>query len=105
MNEAAYGPSIEALSEFKTGFLDFCEETRDSLAAAEMETRRTLEWIGREQVGRWQRMIRECDQAPAQAKADLFRKSLDRLTGDKPDLIEEKKAVRRAEEGMRHAQS
>lgn len=104
MSQAARVTSIEVLREFKTALVLFCEEARDCLSGVDMTMRRMEDWLLRDQLSNWKRIIRDRDDDLTQAKADLFRKQLSKISGDNPDLMEEKKAVRRAQERLREAQ-
>jgi hypothetical protein len=101
---AARVTSIEAVREFKASLQIYCEHAKDALSSVEMESRRMLDWIGREQLGYWQRAVRARQDEVSQAKADLFRKRLPAAHGDQPDCIEEKKAVRVAQMRLEEAE-
>jgi hypothetical protein len=103
VDQSARVTSIEALQEFKAALHVFCEEAKDALCAIEMQTRKVQDWLLRDQTSYWKHAVRDRQEDLAQAKADLFRKQLDRITGNIPDCIEEKKAVRRAQERLKEA--
>lgn len=103
--ESAQVRSIEALREFRSAFLAFCQQAQEALCSVDLEGQRTLNWILRDQTGRWQRAIRDRQGELAQAKNALFRRELTKISGSHPDLIEEKKAVRRAQERLDEAQA
>jgi len=62
--------SIEALSEFKSELARFAAEAEEALSAAEMETRRTLEWL-QERLNYWQGQVRRCQEEERRAQAAL----------------------------------
>lgn len=97
--------SIEAVREFRAAFLTFCERAQEALCSIDLEGQRTLNWILRDQTSRWQRAIRDRQGELAQAKAALFRRELTKISGSHPDLMEEKKAVRRAQERLQEAET
>lgn len=96
--------SIEAVRDFKAALLIFCDEAKDALTSVDMETRRLIDWVQREQAAYWQHEIRRCQEEVAQAKADLFRKKLPGIGGKEPDCIEEKKALRLAQMRLEEAE-
>ena len=94
MASSARVTSVQAIIEFKVAILAFCQEAKEVLATIEMEIRRTMDWVQRDQLPYWQREIRNRQEEVAQAKADLFRKQLTRISGQNPDYREERKALR-----------
>ena len=94
MASSARVTSVQAIIEFKVALLAFCQEAKEVLATIEMEIRRTMDWVQRDQLPYWQREIRNRQEEVAQAKADLFRKQLTRISGQNPDYLEERKALR-----------
>lgn len=104
MAEAANVTSIEAIKEFRASYAIFCEEAKGALTAIDMESRRVLDWLLHEQQEYWKRAIRDRQDDLAQAKADLYRRQLARLTGEKPDVIEQKEAVALAQRRLEDAE-
>jgi hypothetical protein len=96
MASSARVTSVQAIADFKVALLAFCQEAKEVLATTEMEIRRTMDWIQRDQLPYWQREIRNRNEEVAQAKADLFRKQITRISGQNPDYLEERKALRLA---------
>jgi hypothetical protein len=96
MASSARVTSVPAIADFKVALLAFCQEAKEVLATTEMEIRRTMDWIQRDQLPYWQREIRNRHEEVAQAKADLFRKQITRISGQNPDYLEERKALRLA---------
>jgi len=94
MASSARVSSVQAIADFKVALLDFCQEAKEVLASIEMEIRRTMDWVQRDQLPYWQREIRNRQEEVAQAKADLFRKQITRISGQNPDYLEERKALR-----------
>lgn len=104
MSESARVNSIEAVRDFRIGLTSFCEDVRQALATVDMEARRVLDWIARDQQGYWTRMVRQCQEEVTQAKADLFRRQLSKMSGDNPDVTEQRDALRRAQARLEHAE-
>jgi hypothetical protein len=97
MSEAARVTSFQAIQDFKAVLCGFCDETKEALGTIDMEVRRMLAWLEHDQAHYWQNQVRLRQEEVTQAKADLFRKQLSRFSGEIPDCLEEKKALRLAE--------
>lgn len=104
MSHSAQVTSIDAIKEFCTFLAGFCEEAREALVAIGMEARRAHDWVVHEQPGFWKRTIRDLQDELAQAKAELCRRQLSRMSGNKPDVIEQKEAVWRAQRMLEEAE-
>lgn len=104
MSESARVTSIDAVKDFQAALATFCEDAQEALGAVDMEASRLLDWVQHEQLNYWQRAVRDRYDDLAQAKAELYRKQLGRLTGEKVDCIEEEKAVRRAQWRLQEAE-
>ena len=104
MATSARVTSVQAIADFKVALLGFCQEAKEVLATIEMEIRRTMDWVERDQLPFWQREIRNRQEEVAQAKADLFRKQLTRISGQNPDYLEERKALRFANSRLEEAE-
>src|SRR6516162_269398 len=96
MASSARVTSVQAITDFKAALLIFCQEAKEVLASIEMENRRMTDWVERDRLSHWQREIRNRQEEMAQAKADLFRKQITRISGQHPDFIEERDALRKA---------
>jgi hypothetical protein len=96
MASSARVTSVQAIADFKSALLNYCQEAKEVLASIDMEIRRMSDWVERDRLSYWQREIRNGQEELAQAKADLFRKQITRISGQHPDLLEEKDAVRLA---------
>ncbi len=104
MSQSARVTSFQAIQDFKAVLCGFCEETKEALGTIDMEVRRMLDWLGHDQAHYWQNQVRCLQEEVTQAKADLFRKQLTRLSGEIPDCLEEKKALRVAERRLEVAE-
>jgi len=103
MNQSARVASIEALKDFKAALLNFCERARHALCAVQMESRRTLDWLLHDQLNHWQNQVRERQEDVVQARTDLNRVKLARVSGREPDCIEQKQALREAQARLHEA--
>jgi hypothetical protein len=104
MDPSANVRSIDAIREFREALLVFCAEAREALTTVDMQSRRALEWIQHGQPAFWRTAIRRTQEELTKAKADLFRKQLERISGEKPDCLEEHKAVRLSKSRLEHAE-
>ncbi|HEV2947934.1 MAG TPA: hypothetical protein VGX70_11185, partial [Gemmataceae bacterium] len=96
MASSARVTSVQAIADFRAALLTFCQEAKEVLASIDMENRRMTDWVERDRLSYWQREIRNRQENVAQAKADLFRKQITRISGQNPDFIEERDALRLA---------
>jgi hypothetical protein len=105
MSETARVQSVPALQDFRASYLMFCEDIKDALTAANSEGQRMLDHVLREQLPRWQRAVRDRQEDVTQAKNALMRKQIVKTAdGRTPDCLEEKKALRIAQERQREAE-
>ena len=85
MSQSARVTSVEAVKEFRPALIIFCEQAKDALSSVDMETRNLLDWLQRDQLGYWQRQLRLRQEEVSEAKAELFRRQLPGIRGEKPD--------------------
>src|SRR5215207_7554474 len=62
--------SIAALRDWYAALTGYGESLAESLAGVELELRRGFDWLD-EQLGRWQKAVRDCEEDVVQAKARL----------------------------------
>lgn len=96
--------SIDAIKLFRERLATFGEDTRNALIAVDMETRRTVDFILREQPLYWTAQLKKRNEKLAQAKSELFRRKLAATTPGSLDDTDQKEAVRRAENQVREAE-
>src|SRR5438132_1335829 len=104
MSQSARVSSIEAVKDLQAALAAFCQDVREALCAVDMEARRVLEWLLHEQPNQWHRNVRHLQEELAQAKADLFRRQLAGMSGEKLDVIEQREAVWMVQERLREAE-
>ena len=104
MSQAARVSSIDAVKDFREALASFCEDAREALGAIDMEARRIHEWVLHDQWHFWRRQVLVRQDELAQAKADLFRRQLARISGQDPDCIEQKEAVWEAQRRVEEAE-
>ncbi len=96
--------SIQAIADVKAAVVVFAEQASSSLEEVDLEIRRVLDWILNEQPGYWQKQIRDREERVTQAKVDLHRCRMFKVTRDHtPDCAEQKVALRRAEFALEEA--
>lgn len=104
MAESAKVTKISAIHEFKPVLAGVCEAAVEALCAAELEARRTIDWLEHEQLSYWRRAVKHLQEKLAQAKNELNRRKLVRASGHKMDLTEQKEAVGLLERQLREAE-
>jgi hypothetical protein len=95
--------SIDAVREWHAALTGYGETLAEAMAGVELELRRANDWLY-EQVGRWQRAIRECEQQVVQAKAELAARKFPDWSGREPDTTVQEKALRQARARLEHAE-
>jgi hypothetical protein len=104
MSEAAKVTKISAVRDFKPVLASVCEAVVEALCAAELEARRTIDWLEHEQLNYWRRAVKHLQEKLAQAKNELNRRKLVRASGHKMDLTEQKEALDLVERQLREAE-
>ncbi|MCS7039953.1 MAG: hypothetical protein NZP34_10145, partial [Caldilineales bacterium] len=69
---SAHVLSIQALAELKAAFTRFGHETQEALNAADIELRRTLDWL-QERLNYWRNEVRRRQEEVNRAQAALDR--------------------------------
>ena len=95
--------SIAALAEFRNALCTFAEDAKSSVGNAEMEVRRTTDWLVRGQSLHWQAEIKKSELAVAEAQAALFRRKIS-STGGTVNDGEQKENLRNAKRRQQHAE-
>jgi chromosome segregation ATPase len=103
MSEAAQVTSITALADLRGALVVFADETRDALAAVDMEIRRTFDWLGA-QLQVWKQEVRRAEDEVSEAQQELARRKMMRVGGRPVDCTEQEKALRRARGRLEHAE-
>jgi hypothetical protein len=96
--------SIDAIKLFRERLATFGEEAKNALVTVEMETRRAVDLILRQQPIHWQAQLKKRNEQLAQAKAELFRRRLAETRPDSLNDSEQKEAVRRAQHRVQEAE-
>src|SRR4051812_1255849 len=87
---------VDALEQLKAAVAMFIDDAKMALGSVEMETRRIMDRLNREQPYYWHQQIKDARDEFAEGKASLARKRLQKNDSYIPDTSEEEKAIRRA---------
>jgi hypothetical protein len=104
MSSQAEVRSIEALKDFRTALALYGEDTLAALGAVELELRRTVYWLEQDRPLHWQEQIKRRREMVAAARAELFRRQLQKTPEHSPSMVEQKENLRRAEASLQDAE-
>jgi hypothetical protein len=104
MSESARVTSIDAIKDFQEGLSSFCEEAKQALLAIDMEAQRVLQWLQHDQHSFWRMTVRNRQEDVTEAKGALFRKKIAKISGERPDYLEEQEAVWMAQKRLEEAE-
>jgi hypothetical protein len=104
MGSQANVQSVESLKDFRVAMAMCGEDMLAALGAAEAELRRTLQWIQQERPGYWQDQIKRRREHAAEARAELFRRKIQKTADNNPAMSEQKENLRRAEAAVIEAE-
>lgn len=95
--------TIERLAEFKAALQIFADKAKDAMSGNAMEIRRSQDWLDA-QLSLWKAEIRRAEDAVVQARNELARKRMMRISDRPPDTTEQEKALRKALARLEHAE-
>lgn len=104
MSTQASVHSIQALKDFRVALALFAEDVLASLGAVDMELKRTVHWLQYDRRFFWQEQIKRRQQKVAEARAEVFRRTLSTMPGYSPAYSEQKELLRLAEASLRDAE-
>jgi hypothetical protein len=104
MSSQATVHSIDALKELRTALALYGEDTLAALGAVEAEVRRTVRWLQEERPYYWQEQIKRRREQVSLAKAEVFRRQLQKRPDYTPPMSEQMDNLRRAEAGLQDAE-
>jgi hypothetical protein len=104
MSSQASVRSIDALKEFRVALALYGEDTLAALGAVDAEVRRTVRWLEQERPVYWQEQIKRRREAVSMAKAEVFRRQLQKRPDYTPPMSEQKENLRRAEASLQDAE-
>ena len=104
MSSQAAVHSIDELKNFRVALALYGEDTLGTLGAVEAEVRRTLRWLEEERPAYWHDQIKKRREQVAMARAEVFRKNLQKRPDYNPPMSEQKEALRKAEASLQDAE-
>jgi hypothetical protein len=103
MGPGAEVRSLEALQEWYAALVGFRAAGHAALTSVAMALQDAAAWL-EEQHDRWRREVRRAEQRVSEAKMELRNRKLQGLSGERPDLTVQEKALRRAEADLDFAE-
>ena len=105
MSEYARVLDVHEMAAFRALLVKFAEAVRNGIGGADAEMRDIKRWLEQEQPQVWARRIKKLQRTLDDAVESLRRKQLTPTpTGDPPNVMFEKKAVRVAKQRLEEAQ-
>jgi hypothetical protein len=104
MSSQAAVHSIEALTDFRVALALYGEDTLAALGAIEAEVRRTVNWLEQDRPYYWAEQIKRRREQVSLAKAEVFRRQLQKRPDYTPPMSEQKENLRRAEASLQEAE-
>ena len=104
MSSQATVHSVEALKDFRVALALYSEDTLGALGAIDAEVRRTVRWLEQERPAYWQDQIKRRRELVSQARAEVFRKNLQKRADYTPPMSEQKENLRKAEASLQDAE-
>src|SRR5262245_33596148 len=95
--------SLDALIDLKASLCTFAADAKEALSAVAMEIRRVENWLD-DQRKYWTRIVKECEDEVFQAKQELARRKMMRISDRPPDTTEQEETLRRAQARLEHAE-
>ncbi len=104
MSSQAAVRSIDDLKSLRVALALYGEDTLGTLGAVEAEVRRTLRWVEEERPVYWQEQIKKRRELVAMARADVFRRNIQKRPDYNPAMSEQKENLRKAEASLQDAE-
>lgn len=104
MADGARVSSVEAVVSLKLGLVQFHEEGGRAVDGILAELGRAVGWLDATRTA-WAQRLREAQERVSQAKQDLARRKMQRMTGREPDTTEQEKALRMAVRDVEEAEA
>ncbi|MGP0069052.1 MAG: hypothetical protein ACLQGP_36310 [Isosphaeraceae bacterium] len=96
--------SVEALKDLRVALALYGEDTLAALGAVGAEVRRTVRWLEQDRPAYWQDQIKRRRELVSQAKAELFRRQLQKRPDHTPAMSEQKENLHKAEASLQDAE-
>lgn len=104
MDSQAQVGSVEVFRDFRAVYSKFGDSARNALVAAELEIRRMLDWLEKDQVAFWKAEIRRREEKVNEAQTALHRKRITAAFGNIAADSEEILMLRRAQAKLAQAE-
>ncbi|MBP3953834.1 hypothetical protein J8F10_00780 [Gemmata sp. G18] len=95
--------SIAAVIDWHAALTNYGDGLSEAMAGVDLEIHRAFDWLG-EQLARWQRAVRDCEEEVVRAKAELAQRKFPTWDGRDPDCTVQEKALRLAKARQEHAE-
>lgn len=96
--------SIDAVDDLRAALHKFAEEAASALADLDLDVKRAVDWILHDRKDYWANEVRQGWDRVADARANLERRMIYRVSEQRPSAIEEKKALDHAKRRLETAQ-
>jgi hypothetical protein len=96
--------SIESLKDLRVALALYGDDTLGALGAVEAEVRRTLRWLQEERPVYWAEQIKKRREQVSAARAEVFKKNLQKRADYNPPMSEQKENLRKAEVSLQDAE-
>jgi hypothetical protein len=104
MSSQASVKSIDTLKDLRVALALYSEDTLGAIGSVEAEVRRTLRWLQEEQPVYWQNQIKRRREEVSSARAEVFKKNLQKRADYNPPMSEQKDNLRKAEASLQDAE-
>jgi hypothetical protein len=104
MSSQASVKSIDTLKELRVALALYGEDTLGAIGSVDAEVRRTLRWLQEEQPVYWQNQIKRRREEVSSARAEVFKKNLQKRPDYNPPMSEQKENLRKAEANLQDAE-
>ncbi|MBA4018321.1 MAG: hypothetical protein C0483_14235 [Pirellula sp.] len=105
MDSQARVGSLDVFQDVRSAYAKFGDSGRNAIIAVDLEIRRMLDWLEKDQVGFWKGEIRRREEKLNEAKTALHRKRITATFGNVAADSEEILMVRRAQAKLEHAEA
>jgi hypothetical protein len=104
MSAQASVRSIDSLKDLRVALALYGDDTLSALGAVEAEIRRTLRWLQEERPVYWTEQIKRRREQVSAARAEVFKKNLQKRADYNPPMSEQKENLRKAELSLQDAE-
>lgn len=95
--------SIAGVIDWRADLTNYGELLAEAMAGVDLEIRRAYDWV-EEQLSRWRKAIRDCEEDVTRAKAELSQRRFTTWDGREPDCTVQEKNLRLAKARLEHAE-